>query len=257
MKAKKIIILILIFLLLGVGGYSGYQVYKIKSDYNASEKEYEHLGTEYIKTIEVKAEDTEEPKTEFKIDFDGLKEKNPDFQGWMVNEAIGVSLPVMRTDNNEYYLHRTFEGEWRFAGSLFIDYRFNGLDDPYLIIYGHHMKNGSMFGLLNNYHSESFYKENPTLKIYEDGRIFVYDIFSFFDTTTDSKVYTYYFSDNASLVEQFNWLKSKSYWHSDVEFNEWDKMIVLSTCIHSEGNERWVLAAKLARIEYIDDIVNN
>ena len=258
MKAKKIIILILIFLLLGVGGYSGYRVYKIQSDYNASENEYEILSTEYVKPVEIKPEDpAEEPQVEFSIDYEGLKAKNGDFQGWMVAEGIKVNLPVMRTNNNDYYLHRTFEGEWRFAGSLFIDYRFQGLDDPYIIIYGHNMKNNTMFGRLANYRNEDFYKQWPTIKIYENGRVFNYDVFSFFDTTTDSKVYTYAFADKAALKDQFNWLKSKSYWHTDVEFNEWDKIIVLSTCMHSTGNQRWVLAAKLSSIEYLDNIVNN
>lgn len=95
----------------------------------------------------------------FEVDFDGLKAQNPDVAAWIQIPALEVSYPVVKGTDNEYYLHHMFDGQEHKNGSIFIDYH-NQADftDHNTIIYGHNMKNGSMFGTLSRYQEESLYR---------------------------------------------------------------------------------------------------
>ena len=245
MNKRNTITLLLIVVLLGVCDFSAYQIYKILDDYSSSTNEYKALEEEYV--VINSTEDEVSPEV-FSVDFQGLKERNSDFQGWLYAEGLEVSLPVMMTDDNDYYLHRTFEKEYRFAGSLFIDCRFNGFDDPYLIIYGHLMKDGSMFAKIPKYRDKDHYLQYPTFTIYEEGKNCTYEIFSFFQTDTQSEVYEFY-SQSDEIEEQFYHLKENSYYDTGIEYQPDDHIIILSTCVNTEGEERWVLCARLSSTE--------
>ena len=247
MDRKKLIELLLMVMLV-ICDYSAYQVFKIYSDYNSSSSEYKKLEEEYV----VAQSDESNPGNEvFKVDHFGLKMLNSDYQGWLKSDGLDISLPVMRAQDNEYYLHRTFEGEYRFAGSLFIDYRFGSFYDPYVIVYGHHMKDGTMFANISNYKTREYYEEYPTFSIYIENRKMTYEIFSFFETDTDSPVYEYYIKDE-DVAAQFKYLKENSYYETGTTYYNGDRIIVLSTCVYSEGEERWVLCARLNNIETIN-----
>ena len=86
------------------------------------------------------------------VDFNGLKAINPEVIGWIQIEGTSISYPIMKGKDNDYYLKHTFEGNYNAAGSIFIDYTNNSnFEDCNTIIYGHNMKNGSMFGLLRKH----------------------------------------------------------------------------------------------------------
>ena len=83
------------------------------------------------------------------VDFSLLKQENEDIVGWIYCEGTPISYPVVQSGDNQYYLHRLINGEYNIAGSIFMDYRNNAeLEDNNTIIYGHNMKNNTMFGYL-------------------------------------------------------------------------------------------------------------
>ena len=101
------------------------------------------------------------------IDFEELQKINPDIVAWIRIEGLGIDYPVVQGEDNEHYLHYTFRGEANVAGSIFLDYR-NKADfsDSKIILYGHNMKNGTMFGSLKKYQDESVFQENQIITIY-------------------------------------------------------------------------------------------
>lgn len=166
---------------MGVLVFAGVWLYRIWEDYRAPGDEYEELR-QYVKEIpeeeipenpNVNDETQEEAEgnAEMVIDFEKLRQINPDIVAWIRIEAAGVDYPVVQGDDNEFYLHHTFSGEKSIAGSIFMDYR-NTSDffDEKVIIYGHNMKDGSMFAKLKDLTMET----EPTATIIIPGYIFEY-----------------------------------------------------------------------------------
>ena len=159
---------------LAVFCFSGYKLIGIYLDYKTGTDEYRDLQqytTEITKTPETPAPTkTEEPQAESEpaepsepepeplsyptepplaVDFESLKAINPDVKGWLYIEALDISYPVVQGPDNDAYLHTTYEGTSTFAGSIFLDYQNQGdFSDGNTIVYGHNMKNLSMFGKL-------------------------------------------------------------------------------------------------------------
>lgn len=97
------------------------------------------------------------------IDFAGLKEINDDCVAWIYIEDTVINYPVLQGSDNAYYLKHLIDGKWNSAGSIFMDSRVNAdLSDRHSIIYGHHMKNGTMFSGLAQYKKQAYYDEHPT-----------------------------------------------------------------------------------------------
>lgn len=128
------------------------------------------------------------------IDFAGLKAVNPEVVAWVYVGPVGISYPVTQRPSdtkNEYYLHHTLEGKENSSGCIFMDYSV----DPQLtswntFLYGHNMKNGSMFGSLRKYISNhKLYDKDPYIYIFREEGIYRYKIYSFYLDTPESKMY--------------------------------------------------------------------
>ena len=170
---------------LAVFCFSGYKLIGIYLDYKTGTDEYRDLQqytTEITKTPETPApKKTEEPQAESKpaepsepepeplsyptepplaVDFESLKAINPDVKGWLYIEALDISYPVVQGPDNDAYLHTTYEGTSNFAGSIFLDYQNQGdFSDGNTIVYGHNMKNLSMFGKLKQMKEQEKYRD--------------------------------------------------------------------------------------------------
>lgn len=105
------------------------------------------------------------------IQFDKLRAINPDIVGWLKIEGTAVDYPIVQTDNNETYLDIDFEGKKNSSGAIFLDYEsepdFSGRHN---IIYGHHMKNGTMFKDIIKYKEETYFKEHQIIRVYTPDR---------------------------------------------------------------------------------------
>lgn len=104
------------------------------------------------------------------IEFGKLQKINPDIVAWIRIDGLGIDYPVVQGKDNGHYLHYTFRGEANVSGSIFLDY-WNKADfsDSKIILYGHNMKNGSMFGSLKKYQDESVFRKNQIISIYLPG----------------------------------------------------------------------------------------
>ncbi len=190
--------------------------------------------------------------------FDILAKENPDIKAWITIENTAVDLPVYQTDNNDFYLDHNMYGESNRYGALFLDYRNNLTAESKsqnLTIYGHNMKDGSMFGTLKQYKSANFYKENPTFKITTPEGVEYYAIFSVMvmnATSKDDNGYLYGFTRSSfSSGEHFlSWIAEsleRSLLVTNVKIREDDQIVTLVTCEDEKAtfeNSRLVVMGK-------------
>ncbi|MCR5507723.1 MAG: class B sortase [Lachnospiraceae bacterium] len=218
--------------------------------YNNAAKEYE--GIEGSAVIQAVPEDTgktdepaeeEEKVREFKnnpnrddfpdmdIDHEALKAKNEDYVGWLYVGSADISYPVVQGADNEYYLHNTFENKANFAGCIFIDC----MDKADLtmfntFVYGHAMKNGSMFGNLRKLRKNpSLVKNDPYIYMYLKDGIYRYQIYSYYIDKKDSNMY-----NSASNIKEYRQYIRNAMDYSMAECearpNEEQPSITLVTC---------------------------
>ena len=183
-------------------------------------------------------------------EFLALYEMNKDIIGWLTIPAVDVNYPVMHTPNDpQYYLRRNFDRQKQTRGCLFLD----GAADPFapsdnLTVYGHKMRDGTMFGKLDRYKEKSFWEENPYIYFdtLQDRR--VYEIIGVFQTSGSSgKGFAYHLFVDGSR-EEFDafvaQVKALSLYDTGITPHYGDKLLTLSTCDKTLSNGRFVVVAK-------------
>ncbi|MDE6845878.1 MAG: class B sortase [Lachnospiraceae bacterium] len=197
---------------------------------------------------------TEEEEIELEVleEYQTLYNKNKSLIGWLKIDDTNIDYPVMQTANNEYYLDHNYNQEYDKNGSLFLDKDCDVVHrSTNLIIYGHHMKSGKMFGNLNKYSSEDYYKNHSTIQfdtIYEKGTYEVMYVFRSRIYNEDEVVFKYYqFLDAASEKEfesNMQEMAALSLYDTGVTASYGDELLTLSTCDNSEADGRFVVVAK-------------
>ncbi len=197
---------------------------------------------------------TEEEEVDLQIleEYQTLYNKNKSLIGWLKIDDTNIDYPVMQTSNNEYYLDHNFNQEYDKNGSLFLDADCDVVHrNTNLIIYGHHMKSGKMFGNLNKYSSESYYKNHSRIQfdtIYEKGTYEIMYVFRSRIYNEDEVVFKYYqFLDAASEKEfesDMQEMAALSLYDTGITASYGDELLTLSTCDNSEEDGRFVVVAK-------------
>lgn len=175
----------------------------------------------------------EEENLPFVYDHQALLNINSEGQGYLYIPSIDLRLPVVQGTDNEYYLNHTFNKVYNAAGALFIDSRVDkGLGGSNVIIYGHNMKNGSMFAKLAYYKNESFYRQqgNDVFYIYTGDEIREYRIFDAFENDPEGYVYTCNFGTASQLQEYASTVKSYSLYDTGVDVSSATQVVTFSTC---------------------------
>lgn len=200
---------------------------------------------------------TEEEEIELTVleEYQTLYNKNKKLIGWLKIDDTNIDYPVMQTTNNEYYLDHNYNQEYDKNGSLFLDKDCDVVHrNTNLIIYGHHMKSGKMFGNLNKYSSEEYCKSHSTIQfdtIYEKGTYEVMYVFRSKIYNEDEVVFKYYQFLDATSEKEFNSnmqeMAALSLYDTGVTASYGDELLTLSTCDNSEQDGRFVVVAK--RIE--------
>ncbi|MCR4749401.1 MAG: class B sortase [Lachnospiraceae bacterium] len=201
-------------------------------------------------SVNIVHEDTTMPPVLKK--YEKLYQKNKKLVGWIKIDGTNIDYPVMQTVNNEYYLDHNYDQEYDKNGSIFMDKDCDAAHpNDNMIIYGHHMKSGKMFGNLNMYAKESFYKEHPSISfdtIYEEG---TYDIMYVFRSKIYSEeeiVFKYYKFIDATSENEFDSnmeeMAALSLYDTGIKAKYGDRLITLSTCDYEEANGRFVVVAK-------------
>ena len=180
-----------------------------------------------------------------------LCEVNPDFFGWVRMEGTLLDCPVMySTENNEKYLHSNFYGSYSNAGTPFADNRCTR-DSDNILIYGHNLRDGSVFHSLLNYADESYWQEHPTIEFSDLYQDYEYEVLAaFYDRVYAVKetAFRYYRFVDAANEEEYNYaiskFKDKALYDTGVEAEYGDKLITLSTCAYHVKNGRFVVVAR-------------
>ena len=186
------------------------------------------------------------------IDFDALHTENPDVCGWITIDGTVIDYPILRSGSDkaeDYYLDHDMYGTHKLAGSIYIQ-RMNSDDftDNNTVIYGHNMLNGTMFAALKKYRNAQFFEENPEIKIYAEGHIYTYQIFSAFVYDDRHILNSFNFDDEeeyrAFLDDCMNPPTLIKNVREDITVTSDDKIITLSTCT-SADTERYLVVAVL------------
>lgn len=236
-KKGSVISTIILVIAIGIFCYSGFQLYKIYSSYREGDNEYNQIQ----KLAVTKSEEKDE---KLKIDFNKLKEINQDVVGWIkFDEPSIINYPVVHSHNNREYLKKLFGEGKNTYGTLFVDmYNRGDFIDRNTVIYGHRMKSGSMFGQLEKYADEEFYKQNPYFYIYTpDGKESIYQIFSAGVVKYTSDNYKKVFNSDEEFLSFIETIKASSNYQTDAQINADSKVITLSTCTIDSNEDRFVV----------------
>ena len=178
------------------------------------------------------------------IDFASLQQISMDAKAWIFSPDTKINYVIAQAQNNDYYLHRLLDGTEARAGTLFLDYRNQGdFTDWNTIIYGHHMKNGSMFASLMNYQSQSYYEEHPVMYLYLPEHRYRLELIAGYTTGTEDPIYTIPETpeEKQQLAES---AMRKSDFKTTTNVEEEDRLVTLSTCSYSYDDARYVVIAK-------------
>lgn len=239
---KKLGVLLLILALLCIG----YIVY-----YEVSKSANENI---YAKVQKQVAEDKKQklkPGYISPIDFDKLKETNQDIYAWIEIPDTQINYPVVQSgDDDAYYLNHTIDGTEGYPGSIYTE-RINAKDfsDFNTVIYGHNMKDGSMFMGLHNFEDPQYMKEHPNVKIYTPEKELTYRIFAavVYDDVHILEAYDFSSQEYRRLFLEsvYNSRDMRNCIDESVAVDADSKILTLSTCIGGENNKRYIVEAVL------------
>lgn len=259
-KRRKFAVVVCSLVAILCFGYFG--IYYYFSD--RTQTEYEDLAqlkgnSTLTGTIFREIHHSEDEAIELEVleEYQTLYNKNKKLIGWLKIDDTNIDYPVMQTANNEYYLDHNFDQEYDKNGSLFLDKDCDVVHrNTNLIIYGHHMKSGRMFGNLNQYSSEEYGRKHSLIQfdtIYEKGTYEVMYVFRSRIYNEDEVVFKYYqFFDAASEKEfesNMQEMAALSLYDTGVTASFGDELLTLSTCDNSETDGRFVVVAKRVREE--------
>ncbi len=260
-KRMNIISIILIVLFTGVLIFSGYQIYLILADRFTANSEYDklHETIDVDSIIPEKNEVVDEDgniRIEYdlngmqNLDFDYIAQVNDDVVGWIVNPGTVINYPVAQSDNNNTYLYTTFEGKRNNHGCIFMDCNNDpALTDYNTIIYGHHMKSGTMFASLCEYREQDYYEEHPYLFFYTPQGIYKLEVFSSYIDEATGIFTTINFKSDSDIDHFLNKIKGRSLIQSDVEVTAEDQIISLQTCTYEFEDAVFIVHCKLVPVE--------
>ena len=226
--------------------------------------ESRQLWNEVSKDIEADsiADQTDQTASEPEDPYKAVKEQllleNSDFKGWITISGTPVNNPIYQTDNNEYYLSYNQQRKRSAYGALYFDCEniiSEEFTDKNLIVYGHQMKNGTMFGSLKKFKSLNFYKQNPTIEfstLYKNSTYKIYSIFILNAVKSDDDGYIYNVGRNKFINENdFNAWRNEAYERSvittSVDVLPEDNILTLITCSSDFPNARLVIMAREVR----------
>ena len=232
-KYKKAILnLILYIILLSILIYSGIKIFKWYKDKTNNNKIAEQIKSTVI--VEEKNEDKN--KDEYTVDFNKLKEQNNETIAWLKVNNTNVEYPVVKETNNSFYLNHSFDKSKNSAGWIFADYK-NKFDntDKNIVIYGHNMRDGSMFGSMLNILDAKWYEneENTNIILYTENEKCIYKVFSIYKIENEDYYIKTEFKNDNEFEEFVKNLKKRSIKDFNVDISKDDNILTLSTCANN------------------------
>lgn len=233
-KFKTFIRYIILIIAVPVFILSFLSFYSSIKEYYLNNKLYTDI--EYLNPIDDNSDDLSK-------NYNKLNEINTDYICWISIPNTKINYPVVKGIDNSFYLNHNFLKDESKAGAIFIDYRCTPLEDKNTIIYGHYMKDGSMFAGLQSISKNSL--EPSEIYIATKSQVLVYQIFSIIKEEANANSYETFWSTEDDYLNYINTLKNRSIINYNVSLNESDNIITLSTCDYNYNNGRLLVIAKL------------
>lgn len=239
MKLVKFIVIFLIIISIVISSYCLILIIKDMKEKETNESDLIELENTII-------EETEDNKI---IDWNDLKSINEDIVAWIEIENTPVNYPILKDNNNLYYLKLNFNKKYNSNGSIFTLNK-DFIQDDEVIIYGHNMRNKTMFSILGNYLNTNFLKEHQIMKIYTENKNYVATIFSCYSIGVNEE------SNNIRKLcyeDRISYYKTKS--NIDTEnIEDTGKIIKLSTCSYINAktmptDQRYYVIAMMKEVE--------
>ena len=259
-KKKKSDVLLTIALIAAivVFCYAAFNLYHIYTEYKKGTDEYNQIEEMAVTERDADSAEVAGPNAQLKppieVDFDKLKSVNEDV-GWIYVDALpDIRYPIVKGKDNQTYLHQTYEKNYNFAGTIFVDYENSGdFSDCNTLVYGHNMKNGSMFGHLKKFREDDkLYKQDKYFWILTPERNYRYEIISAYTTGVNSDTYTLFKGPGEEFEKYLETIKGYSEIQTDdTDLTIKDKIVTLSTCTGNEST-RFVVQGKRVDAEDAD-----
>lgn len=202
----------------------------------------EILGEEGTKS----AVDKGDARCPISVDFDALLAENKDIVGWLYCEGTNINYPVVQGEDNDHYLHHAYDGKESRAGALFVDAENRPqFADSNTIIYGHHMKNGSMFAHLADFADQEYFDTHSVMWLLTPEQTYKVELLGGYLTTAGSDSYTIFTGE----CEEFNDYLERALAASDVQAEAETppdgRYVMFSTCEYDFKDARYVLHGRL------------
>ena len=244
--------------------YAAFNLYHIYTEYKKGTDEYNQIEEMAVTERDADSAEVAGPNAQLKppieVDFDKLKSVNEDVVGWIYVDALpDISYPIVKGKDNQTYLHQTYEKNYNFAGTIFVDYENSGdFSDCNTLVYGHNMKNGSMFGHLKKFREDDrLYKQDKYFWILTPERNYRYEIITAYTTGVNSDTYTLFKGPGEEFEKYLETIKGYSEIQTDdTDLTIKDKIVTLSTCTGNEST-RFVVQGKRVDAEDADGAAMN
>ena len=234
-KKSSFLFKLIILILLIVIGVSGYRIGTTVWQYYQESKVYHAV-----------AEEARGDKDA--INWKKMLKKYPDLKAWLRCEDTVIDYPVVQGPDNDYYLHRLINGDYGWKGTLFIDCRNQApFQDFVTVIYGHSMRDGTMFKPLFKFREQEFYDSHHTMYLETPDQKYDVEIIGTVLMLADSDRYKFEFSGDEEREEYIQWIKDNSMIRTDTKVSADDHILMMSTCAEATGENRVVVYGKLVR----------
>ena len=233
MKIRRMASNVIMVCLAAIMVVSGFKVFTILKNYKADRDVYSKIAEA--------AGDIEKG-----VDFDALRKINPDVIGWLIYDDTVIDYPVVQGENNDVYLSMLFDRTWGGCGTLFAD---AVTEAPFrqfnTIIYGHHMRDGSMFNCLKLLKDPAWTADHPRLKLYTPDGDYYLEVWAFLNQPSDSDIYLTNMTSEEKKAEYITLVENLASYTTGVKVTTDDMLVLLSTCAYEYQNARYIVVCKM------------
>lgn len=254
---KRAIFIVLLLIFAGSTGYIGYSLWQ----YRANEQFYTQMADQYIQPSAAPASGTDGQESVIApvtVDFAALRQRNPEVVGWIYCEDSVINYPILRGEDNDFYLHHDIDGKESRSGSIFMDTENEaGFGDLNTVLYGHHMKDKSMFASIEYWADQAYYESHPVMWILTPEQDYRVDLFSGYTISAFSDTYRLFSEAGEEFQTYLTDMASKSDFQVNVSLEGDAHYVLLSTCAYSFEDARYVLHGKLVAADSAGGVLKN
>ncbi len=246
------------FALMAIGAVVVYQI-KTMSEVSVPEEPVETESVVATPAPSPTPQETPEQTLDIPIDFEALQAQNADIYAWITIPGTVIDYPIVQSsEDNAYYLTHTIDGEVKTSASIYTqNYNSKTFEDPITVVYGHNMKDGSMFAGLHQYKDLTFFEANQEIIIYQPDAILTYQIFAAYQTSDEHILWAYNFGETEQdcifyVNDILNQRTMSAHVDKTAPVDADSKILTLSTCDSAGDTYRYVVQAYLVQVETIE-----